>query len=188
MSDTQDLIKPKKEISDLEATKAEILKLDLQAKQLELLERKANLQDLEERLAERELKRETKRQRSITNGATLTSLAEADRSMQKRCTHRKGGEGAAAVIGGQGQAGQYAVLKHTFANGDMWVRCLRCGKTWKPPIREDYPDEASYLAVEVEYRTAVNFQTLNVPSIACQFRFSDNGKYYREVTRHTTLR
>lgn len=173
---------------DLKALKTEALKLEVEAKRLEVLEKKANLQDLEERLAERELKRETKRQRSLTNGATLRSLAQADTMVQSRCTHKKGGDGAAGVIGGKGQASQYAVLKHTFANGDMWVRCLRCGKTWKPPLREDYKDERAYLAAEAEYQAAINFQTLNVPSGACLFKFSDNGQYYREVTRHTNLR
>jgi hypothetical protein len=195
MSDIQEIAKgtaPKKDKeipgTEIEALKAETLKLDLEAKKLELLERQANLQDLQERLAERELGREVRRQRNKTNGATLTALAAADKMAQKRCTHKKGGDGAAAVIGGQGQSGQYAVLKHTFANGDMWVRCLRCGKTWKPPILEDFDSERAFLAAEAEYQAAINFSTLNVPSGGCQFRFSDNGKYYREVTRFTTLR
>jgi len=186
----QKAVEPKKETpkTEVEALQVEILNLEKESKKLELLEKKANLQDLEERLAERELKRETKRQRSLTNGATIKSLQNADVIQQRRCTHRKGGDGATAVVGGQGQAGQYAVLKHTFANGDMWVRCLRCGKTWKPPIKDDYKSDSEYLAAEATYLAAVNFQTLNVPSTACQFRFSDNGAYYREVTRNSTLR
>lgn len=180
--------KEKKPGTEVEALKVEALQLELEAKRLELLERQANLQDLQERLAERELQREVKRQRNKTNGATLKALDEADKQAQRRCTHKKGGDGAAAIVGGQGQSSQYAVLKHTFANGDMWVRCLRCGKTWKPPIKEDCADERDYLAKEAEYQAAINFSTLNVPSVACQFRFSDNGKYYREVTKNTTLR
>ena len=196
MSELKDIVPQKKggekekEIpsTEVEALKAESLHLEIEAKKLELLERKANLQDLEERLAERELQREVRRQRNKTNGATLRALQEADNAAQKRCTHKKGGDGAAAVVGGQGQSGQYAVLKHTFANGDMWVRCLRCGKTWKPPLEDDYVSKEAYMVAETEYRNAVNFTTLNVPSGACQFRFSDNGKYYREITRNSTLR
>lgn len=184
--------KPKKEETkvskEIESLDLEAKKLELQAKQLEILERQANLQDVQERLAERELKRENKRQRSLTNGQTLKQLAANDNAAQKRCNHRKGGNGAQGVVAGQGDDSQYAVLKHTFANGDMWVRCLRCGKTWKPPIKDDFKDEASFLKAVVEYETAVNFQTRNVPSGSVTFRFSDNGAYYREMTKNSTLR
>lgn len=198
MSNPNEIITPKSEQKALDekdgkasllAIELEAKKLELESKKLQLLEQRANLQDLQERLDERELKRETKRQRSLINGATLKSLKSNDEQIQARCTHRKGGEGAAGVIGGMGQASQYAVLKHTFANGDMWIRCLRCGKTWKPPIHADFKDnEAAYLREVADYHAAVNFQTLNVPSKACLFKFSDNGEYYREVTRSSTLR
>jgi hypothetical protein len=174
--------------AEIEALELESKKLELEAKKLEILEKQANLQDLQERLAERELKRETKRQRSLTNGQTLKQLASNDLAAQKRCNHRKGGNGAHGVVGGMGDDSQYAVLKHTFCNGDMWVRCLRCGKTWKPPIREHFDSEADYLKESVAYETAINFQTRNVPSGSVTFRFSDNGKYYREVTANSTLR
>ena len=176
---------PKKEIDALEL---ETKKLEHEAKRLEVLERQANVQDLQERLAERELKRDLKRQRSKTNGETLKQLQRNDEAAQKRCNHRKGGNGAQGVVGGQGDDSQYAVIKHTFANGDMWVRCLRCGKTWKPAVRSNYDSDAAYLKVVAEYETAVNFQTRNVPSAAVQFRFSDNGEFYRKVTSSTNLR
>lgn len=181
-------LEKKKALSEGEQLDLDIKKAELAAKQLELKERTANLQDVEERLAERELKRENKRQRSLTNGQTLKQLAQNDNAAQKRCNHRKGGNGAQGVVAGQGDDSQYAVLKHTFANGDMWVRCLRCGKTWKPPVKEDFDSEAQFLKAVVEYETAVNFQTRNVPSGSVTFRFSDNGAYYREVTKSTTLR
>ena len=148
----------------------------------------ANLQDIQERLAERELAREQKRQKSLSNGLILKQNAAAETAHQRKCNHRKGGNGAAGVVGGQGDDTQYAVLKHTFANGDMWVRCLRCGKTWKPPVRELFALEEEYLKAIVAYETAINFQTRNVPSASVQFRFSDNGAYYRQVTANTTLR
>ena len=173
---------------EIEALELESKQLEVASKKLEILEKQANLQDLQERLAERELKRENKRQRSLTNGQTLKQLATNDLAAQKRCNHRKGGNGAQGVVGGQGDDSQYAVLKHTFANGDMWVRCLRCGKTWKPPIEEAFKTEAEFLAAVVVYETAKNFQTRNVASGSCQFRFSDGGKHYREVTQNSTLR
>ena len=175
-------------LTETEALDLEAKQLEIKAKQLEIKEREANLQDIEERLAERELKRETKRQRSLTNGATLKQLALNDTAAQKRCNHRKGGNGAAGVVGGQGDDSQYAVLKHTFANGDMWIRCLRCGKTWKPPVKENFKTEQEFLAAVAQYEAAINFQTRNVASGSCQFRFSDNGAYYRQVTASSTLR
>jgi hypothetical protein len=184
----QNTEKPKTVKSEIEALDLETKKLDLETKKLEMLERQANLQDLQERLAERELKRENKRQRSVTNGVTLNQLAANDLAAQLRCNHKKGGNGAHGVVGGQGDDSQHAVLKHTFANGDMWVRCLRCGKTWKPPVRDNYKREEDYLKAVASYEAAVNFQTRNVPSGSCQFRFSDNGAYYRVVTASSTLR
>ena len=175
----------KKEIDSLEL---ESKKAELETKKLEILVQQANLQDIQERLAERELAREQKRQKSLSNGLILKQNAAAETAHQRKCNHRKGGNGAAGVVGGQGDDTQYAVLKHTFANGDMWVRCLRCGKTWKPPIEEAFKTEAEFLAAVVVYETAKNFQTRNVTSGSCQFRFSDGGKHYREVTQNSTLR
>jgi hypothetical protein len=174
--------------TELEVIALENAKLEQQRLKLELLEKQANIQDLQERLNERELRRETKRQRSLTNGATLKQLAQQDTAAQKRCNHRKGGDGLHAIVGGQGQDSQYAVMKHTFCNGDMWVRCLRCGKTWKPPVKEVFATEQDFLKAVVDYETAVNFQTRNVASGSIQFRFSDNGAFYREVTASTNLR
>lgn len=192
MSDLNDIVKPtvegKPKGKELTELQLETEKLALRAKQLEVLEREANLQDIQERLAERELARTNKRARSVTNGQTLKSLADNDAAHQKRCNHHKGGNGVQGVLGGQGDDSQYAVLKHTFANGDMWVRCLRCGKTWKPPIRSQFQTEEDYMKVFVEWQTACNFQTRNVPSASVRFGYSDNGAYYREMTSQTTLR
>ena len=175
----------KKEIEELEL---EARRLEVEERRLSVLEKKANVQDLEERLAERELKRETIKQRSRINGETLKQLNKNDLSMQLRCNHKKGGNGANGVIGGQGDDSQYAVMKHTFANGDMWIRCLRCGKTWKPVLRESFKSDELYLKAVAQYEAAVNFQTRNVPSSSIQFRFSDNGEYYRQITENTNLR
>jgi len=180
--------KENKASKEIEALELESARLKLQTQQLELRERQANVQDLEERLAEREMKRDNKRQRSITNGQTLKALAAIDKSVQTRCNHKKGGNGAQGVVGGKGDDSQYAVLKHTFANGDMWVRCLRCGKTWKPPVKRAYKTDEEYKTAWAVYEQAKEFQTRNTPSSSYLFRYSDNGEYYREVTEATTLK
>lgn len=167
---------------------AELKALELESRRLAVQEQKLNLEDIQQRLDERQLKRETIRSTSITNGATLKQISANDVANQKRCNHKKGGNGVNGIIGGQGDSPDYAVIKHTFCNGDMWVRCQRCGKTWKPPLESQYPTKEAYLTAYVQYETAKEFQTKNTPSASTQFRFSDNGAYYREVTKDSNLR
>lgn len=172
----------------LTAMEEELKSLELESKRLEVLEKKANLEDIQERLAERQLKREQIRQSSITNGTTIRALKEEDQKVQRRCNHRKGGNGASGVIGGQGDSLDYAVIKHTMLNSDMWIRCQRCGKTWKPPVKDHFSNIEEYVKTLTEYEQAKHFPTKNTPSSSYQFRFSDNGAYFREVTKDTTLR
>ncbi len=166
---------------------------DSKVKELNLRKLEAENQDLEERLAEREMKRETKRQRSTNNGTVLRQIAASEKAAQDHCNHKKGGSGAEGFIGGQGDDSQYAILKHRMPNGDVWVRCLRCGKTWKPPVEENFTvkgklDEEAYNAAQHEYELAVAFQTRNQMSSSIQFRFSDGGKFFRKTTKDVSLR
>jgi hypothetical protein len=171
----------------LQEMEYEVKRLELEAKRLEVAERTANLEDVKERLGDRELKRETQRSRSRTNGKTLLQLKANDDAAQGRCNHRKGGDGVRGIVGGQGDDSQHAVIKHMFGNGDIWVRCLRCGKTWKPPMKDRMTVEAYYAAM-AEYQAAVNFTTRNTTSGSVMFKWSDGGQFYREVTEQATLR
>lgn len=172
----------------LSAMQAELQAIELESAKLKLELDKANLVDMRERLAERELKRESIRQEAYTKGATIRATKDGEARQQAHCNHKKGGNGAQGVVGGQGDDSQYAVLKHTFANGDTWVRCLRCGKTWKPPIKYRYASGVDFEAALAIYKEALNFQTRNVPSKGVIFQFSDGGEYYREQTEHSNLR
>ena len=172
----------------LEELEIESKQLELELKKLELQERKANLEDINDRLAERELKRANIRQEAYTKGATIESTRKNEAMQQNRCNHHKGGNGAGGVVGGKGDSPDYAVLMHTFANGDTWVRCLRCGKTWKPPVKSDHKTQESYNAALAIYKQAVNFQTKNTPSKGVIFQYSDGGEFYRENTKNATLR
>lgn len=175
--------------SNLQTLEEELKQLEIESKKLELQFNKANLVDMQERLAERELKRENIRQEAYTKGATIRSIKEGEAKQQAHCNHKKGGNGAQGVVAGQGDDSQYAVLKHTFANGDTWVRCLRCGKTWKPPVKSQFVNnQAGFDAALEVYKTALNFQTRNVPSKGVIFQFSDGGEFYRENTKDITLR
>jgi hypothetical protein len=163
-------------------------RLELEDLQLSIEARKAQLEDHKENRFKREMERENKSMDSKTKGLALRQVAEANIQIQKRCNHKKGGQGLQGVIGGRGDAGQYAVLKHTMSNGDMWVRCLRCGKTWKPPLERSFKNPSDFIKAEAEYKIAIDFQTLNSPSSSAQFNFSDQGQHYREVMEHVTLK
>lgn len=201
---------PKKSVAEMEA---EMKALELEAKQLEVAEKRANLQDLKERLEERQLRRETLGQRSKINAATLKQTQEIEGKRQSKCTHKKGGNGLPDFVSGNGQSPQYAVIKHIMLNGDTWVRCMRCGKTWKPPLEEDFyfdgnenvvpvtdqhgrllkPTRGAFSAARFEaavrdYESAVNFPTNNQTSSSYMFKYSDGGLFSRHILRPTTLR
>jgi hypothetical protein len=176
---------PKQSVAEMEA---EIKALELEEKRLAVKFAKANLEDMQERLDERQIKRENVRQTSVTNGTTLKQTNAIDVANQKRCNHRKGGNEASGYIGGQGDSPQYAVIKHTFANGDQWVRCQRCGKTWKPPVESEHLTKESYTAALAIYKEAISFPTQNKNSSSVVFQFSDGGEFYREVTKDASLR
>ena len=187
--------KPAEDVADV-AHKEQMRKLELEAKILEIMEKKVNIEDAQERIAERQLRRDAVRQKAYANGATLKDTAYRQGQVQKRCNHRKGGDGAAGITLGQGQSPHFAVIKHTMLTGDMWVRCQRCGKTWKPPIKGDYlvggiyeeDGIETFVTILSEYEAMRNCQTTNKPSSSQLFQWSDNGAYAREILRHTTLR
>lgn len=170
------------------AMQEELLAMELEDKRLELRLKKLNLEDTQDRIDDRELKRENTRQKSKTNGATLKQIADTEAAVQRRCNHRKGGNGIESLLLGRGTSSDYAIIDHTFCNGDRWITCLRCHKTWKPPVESKYATKEAYLDAYTEYKTALNFQTPNQPSTSVQFRFSDNGVSYRENTASVTLR
>ena len=128
-------------------------------------------------------------------GKFLLGWSEPRLKMQDKCSHRKGGQ---VLVGNKlnskfhevGDDSQYAVLKHTFANGDTWVRCLRCGKTWKPPVKSDFKNnQEGYTSAMEVYKQALQFQTRNVPSKGIVFSYGEGGvELYRENTKNANLR
>lgn len=185
-----------KKLTAIEAAELDLKILEIEHKKLELL-------DLRDRVDERKMKRENRTSSSRANGRTLQQVIAGDRAKQANCNHKKGGNGAEGVVGGQGDDPQYSVIKHKMPNGDIWVRCLRCAKTWKPPVEfkfyfdstgknvapkdGKFSKEAFDIAVK-EYREALVFQTRNQTSGSIVFQFSDGGKHYREKTANANLR
>lgn len=192
-------LKPKKSAVEMDA---ELKQIQLETAKLELEEKKANLQDVKERLEERQLKRDALKDRSRTNGQTFSQNDKRQKAAEDGCTHRKGGNGLGDFLGGKGQDPQFAVIKHRMLTGDIWVRCMRCGKTWKPPIRKNFyfadgqqvaPKDGKFDAVQYEqalreYQGAVHFQTKNATSSSYIFGYTDGGEYAREILEPTTLR
>lgn len=108
-------------------------------------------------------------------------LAQMDRSQvqrQRKCTHRKGGiitnikdPSTISFALAHGNSNQYAVIKHQMINRDIWVRCLRCGKWWKPPCRSEFKLDRDYWKAMFEYEEALEFPTMNTMSgsVLCNF-------------------
>lgn len=166
----------------------ELLELQLRKARLETEFAEAQLQDMRDRLDERKLKKEQFSSRSVENGKTLAQTQAVEEGVQARCNHRKGGNGLGGYINGQGNDPNYAVLKHTMMNGDIHVRCMRCGKTWKPVLRTWFETDETYIKAYTEYEAAKNFPTNNSPSGSVIFQFSDKGQSFRELNRYVSLR
>lgn len=131
---------------------------------------------------------EYQRMTAEMHGDCLESIDLATKVYQSGCNHRKGGSVNSKMNSSQlaaalqkGTNSSYCVMKHQIMNGDIWVWCTRCGKKWKPPIREDFKKEKHYLAAVAEYKEAVNFETNNAMSTSLQFRFADR-KTGRDAT------
>jgi hypothetical protein len=177
----------------------ELAAKELQLKRLELMEREANLEDIRERLADRKLKRKSQGDVFRGHGQNLKQGAINRVAKQTICNHRKGGDGANGVIGGQGDDMQYAILRHIMGNGDIWIRCLRCGKTWKRPLLNGRTEAEMKASAEwAEYDLMLRAQTRNHTSGTHTFQWgvvqnAETGKleggpeFYREKMKSVTL-
>ena len=194
----------------------ETKRLALEAQQLEIEERRYHIRDLKAKIADREIHDKQIQEDRESQGRVIAMQDASDLHAFSVCTHRKGGMASSRnlrVLREGGNAAQYAVMKHQMINGDIWVRCLRCGKTWAPPVEKNfYFDEKGKRvaqkdgtlnrekfdrAVE-EYKRATMFETNNSMSTSVQCRFSyydaetgkvyDGADKYRENIASTTLR
>jgi hypothetical protein len=204
--------------AELEAKKLElqIKKRQLEALELEQEERTYHIQDLKHSLAERSVKEKQLQEDRANQGRTFEQQRQTDNYRYSICTHRKGGmvtprDLRALSTGGNRE--QYAVIKHQMINGDIWVRCQRCGKTWAPPVEKNYffdghgrvvaPQDGVFSVekfekAQREYIEATMLNTNNTMSGSVQCRFTtfdpesrkmvDAADKYREALANTTLR
>lgn len=189
---------------------------ELEAKQLEIQERTYHIQDLKQKLADRAIKEKQYKEDRETQGRVISQQEATDKYRFSICTHRKGGTASSRdvrVLSAGGNSNQYAVIKHQMINGDIWVRCLRCGKTWAPPVERNFffnekglnvaPqdgtfDQAKFAAASQDYLRATMFETNNSMSTSVQCRFStvdpstgkvvDAAEIYRDNIASTSLR
>ena len=194
----------------------EFKKQALEAQSLEIEERKYHIKDLKARLADRDILEKQAKEDREQQGRTFAQQDATDLYRYSICTHKKGGLVSPRdqrVLTTGGNAAQYAVMKHQMINGDIWVRCLRCGKTWCPPVEKNFffsakgvqvaPVDGTFNKIRYEkaiedYKRATMFETNNSMSTSVQCRFSrfdlDSGKMvdaadtYRENIASTNLR
>jgi hypothetical protein len=185
------------------------LELQKQERELSIQEKRGTINDRLNKQKQKEMDREQ-------SGRVFAAQKREDAAKQAACTHKKGGtvsQRNLQVLSTGGNSTQYAVIKHQMITGDFWVRCLRCGKTWLPPVEENFYfnekgkqvapkdgrfDKEKFEQTEKEYRQAVAFETNNSPSgsVICKFskwdekseQWVDATKDYRRALASTNLR
>jgi len=168
-------------------------------------EHKLTLHDVKQRVEKRQMQQQQALEARKQQGQVFAQDAAQEFARQEVCTHRKGGivtprDMAVLTTGGDSQ--QAAVIKHRMIDGNLFVRCMRCSKTWVPPHRENFffdrkrnekdrsdkilrakkmpyegPqvgifDELSFQIAIEEYKKACAFQTQNKESGSVICQFS----------------
>ncbi len=225
MSENNTKALSKSELLDIQIKEAElkarVMELELQkqaaeAKALEIEERRYHIQDLKKTLSDRAIQEQQLKEDRESQGRTFAQQEATDQYRFSICTHRKGGTVTARdqrVLSTGGNSNQYAVMKHQMINGDIWVRCLRCGRTWAPPVEANFFFDGSgrqvapkdgvfsrskFERAQEDYLKAQMFETNNSMSTSVQCRFSrfdldskrivDAADTYRENIASTNLR
>lgn len=170
----------------------QLAKQALESQALEIEERNYHIKDLRARLADRDILEKQVKEDREQQGRTFAQQVANDQFNWSRCTHKKGGNVSPrdwSVLKTGGNAVQYAIMKHQMINGDIWVRCLRCGRTWQPPVEKNFffndkgkqvaPADGTYSKARFdkaaqEYRDATMFPTNNSMSTSVQCRFGRN--------------
>lgn len=160
-------------------------------------EHKLTLMDVKQRVEKRQMEAQQRQDSRASQGRVFAQDAANEFARQEVCTHRKGGivtDRDMAVLSTGGDSTQAAVIKHRMIDGNLWVRCMRCSKTWTPPQKQNFffdrkrnstdrpekilrakkmpyegPqvgifDELSFAIAVEEYKKACAFQTQNKES------------------------
>jgi TolA-binding protein len=218
--------------SELSSEQRELIALELEAKRLELEikkqqmeglkleqeERKYHIKDLKASIGERDAAELQKKEDRESQGRTMKNIEHQEKLQQKMCTHGKGGTVSTRdmrVLKTGGDDNKKAIIKHQMINGDIWILCLRCAKTWKPPVKRDFFfdvrgnavaekdgvfDAQKFQQANFEYHQALQMPTSNSMSTSVQCRFtrltgegesataSDATEWYRDLVGSSSLR
>jgi regulator of replication initiation timing len=194
---------------EIAALKLQIARDEAENARLAIEERKLNMQDIRNRIDKSKLTVEDKESKARASGQALIQEWRGKASVQSRCNHKKGGDGAAGVVGGRGDSEQYSIFRHKFANQDTWVRCSRCGKTWKPVRKADFKDIVNektgevltaleqFMRADNDYNRAMEWHTKNSTSTSYGFQWGTGvdtdgeviggNDVYRKVMRNVNL-
>ena len=183
-------------------SKSELLAADPDNLTTDELNRRAVFIDLDYKDLQRELTyRQTEqmkmkdaqnRDKFASRGRELRKTDHDQKKHQEGCSHRKGGRSVEALQRG-GNAADFAVIRHILPNGELWQRCQRCGKTWRPPHVQDFDmksdlGKAAFEEARRIYKDAISWPTDNIQSSGITFSWDDGGELSHEVMKHTTLR
>jgi hypothetical protein len=195
--------------------RVQLVKEELAAKAEEREVRRHQLKDLKSSIADRDLKDKQSQLDREQQGKTFRAADAQDQYNWRVCTHKKGGMASGRdmrVLHAGGNAAYYAVVKHQMLNGDIWVRCSRCSRTWAPPVEKNFYfrdgvavarqdgvfDQAKFNKAQEEYFKALNFETNNTMSGSVQCRMTrkdpvsgkmvDAADVYRENIASSNLR
>jgi hypothetical protein len=195
MPDTPVVKEPKKKTAtELINSKLEDLtkeEVELRITYIRAMAEEAKLEDTKNNLDDRKNKISMRMEKLRANGRELAKTARDQELVQKTCVHRKGGRGG--VPGGllKGTDVNHSLIKHTLPQNEIWVRCTRCGRTWKNVFREYYPvgeeGDAQFLADKEAYKWAIEANTDNQPSSSITFTHTsaDDNKSAKAFVRET---
>jgi hypothetical protein len=133
-----------------------------EAEQIELRYKQLQIEELEERIADRRDQKErmaAHRERQVAD----FKKGEAERlRRQAICRHRKGGKDNRFA---QGNAQNYSVNMNTYPTGRMVIFCTRCGKeVEKPDLKLRKTDPEKYKTMAAEWNEWSRYPTDNQPS------------------------
>jgi hypothetical protein len=149
------------------------------------LQRKLMLIDIESRASQAELTRHQTAQFKMkqaeqkdkfwSRGRELKNTAASQKKHQDGCSHRKGGRSIEALQRGGTDASDHSLIRHLLPHNEWFVRCQRCGKTWRPPHVEDFDlktveGKAAFEQAKVDYKWAMEAPTNNTPSTGITFK------------------
>ena len=201
MSDPQ---LPVKKLNDKELMEAENSSLTN-----DQLQRKLMLIDIESRVSQAELTRHQTAQFKMkqaeqkdkfwSRGRELKNTEASQKKHQDGCSHRKGGRSIEALQKGGTDASDHCILHHLLPNNEWWLRCMRCGRTWRPVHSEDYnltvpAEREAFEQAKAAYKWALEAPTNNSPSSGITFSHTsedDNKtakKFVHDVMKDVNLR